>query len=162
MPRKIVFNVAPIVLNLSAPSFRNCAEELYTCAVSFKSKREFSPVPYMLLCQAIELKLKSHHVGSETQIGIKKFGHDLIKAYSALPPELKILSPDEYTTLEQCNAIYIDDKGFHYVGIKDLANGCRRFPELSPVIKITEKLLSVPTNDDDTSGAQGKGILIFL
>ena len=79
-------------LNVSSALFRQHAKDFYQYHRSFKGP-DFSPVPYFLLCRAIELQFKavhleqfkSAHPGHQTQADVKKFGHDLIKSYNALP-----------------------------------------------------------------------------
>ena len=132
----------PVVVNASGPSFRVCAEEIFGCVVQFQSRRDFSPVPYMLLCRAIELKLKSHHLETMTQPEVKRFQHDLVAAYNALPAALRLLSLVEEQLLQQASAIYIDEKGFDYVSPKDMLTGYSRFPDLQALTDLTRKLLA--------------------
>jgi hypothetical protein len=51
------------VLNISSYSFHVWAQHYYKCVQDFQlSPDDFSPVPYALLCQAIELELKARHL----------------------------------------------------------------------------------------------------
>ncbi len=97
----------------------------------------------MLLCRALELKLKSHHLETMRPPHVKKkFGHNLSEAYRALPSGLQILSPPELQLLEQANVVYIDDKGFDYVSPTDMITGHSRFPDLQGLIELARKLLA--------------------
>jgi hypothetical protein len=130
------------LINGSGLSFRLCAEEYFGCAVHFKSDRSFSPVPYALLCRAIEMKLKSHHLETATQPEVRKLEHDLERAYSTLPSTLQILSTAEFQLLQQASRIYAKGKGFDYVSAEDIAHGCSRFPDLQELMDLTRKLLA--------------------
>ena len=75
--------------NFSPAGFRRWANQFYQCRQSFQCP-DFSPVPYFLLCRAIELQfkavhleqLKAGHPGHQTQYDVKKlFNHKLIKSY---------------------------------------------------------------------------------
>lgn len=48
-------NVAPYAFHMSAVHY-------YKYKQDFEAPDEFSPVPYFLLCRAIELELKSRHL----------------------------------------------------------------------------------------------------
>ena len=44
----------------------------------FASPHKFSPVPYFLLCRAIELELESRHLQGKRQLEVKRaYGHHL-------------------------------------------------------------------------------------
>ena len=79
--------------------------------------RPFSPVPYALLCRAIELELKSRLLEiTPGREGIrKKYSHKILKAYLHLPPEQQILSEGECAVLGQASELYAArDKHFDY------------------------------------------------
>ena len=90
-----------------------------------KESPDFSPVPYFLLCRAIELQfkavhleqLKAGHPGHQTQYDVKKlFNHKLIKSYEALPATDRTLSREQLKLLKKADEIY-KGKGFEYVDI---------------------------------------------
>lgn len=53
--------------NLSPDAFHLWATHYYKCEQDFVSPTKFSPVPYFLLCRAIELELKARHLEGKTQ-----------------------------------------------------------------------------------------------
>ncbi len=103
--------------------------------------RDFSPVPYFLLCRAIELEIKSRHLREKKQDEVKdKFGHKLIKAYEALNPKEQILSIEELDILQQADNIYYR-KDFEYFEPEDVASGYSRYPDLQMLDRVAEKLI---------------------
>ena len=134
-------------VNITPHAFRIYAEEYYAYVIHYNSiNRPFSPVPYALLCQAIELKLKSHHCATQPRQKVKDlFGHRLIQSYEALDCGLRILQSDDVAVLSLADVVYNDGKGFHYVQPIDLATQCKRFPDLEKLKRVTKKLLDVPT-----------------
>jgi hypothetical protein len=72
----------------------------------------------------------------------KSFGHRLTEAYSMLPPEDQILSPEELSVLQLASHIYAL-KGFEYVKVRDSVTGYERFPELNTLDSIARKLLGL-------------------
>jgi hypothetical protein len=111
------------------------------CRNDFKSPDKFSPVPYFLLCRAIELEIKSRHLTNVPQIQVKNnFGHDLAKAYKALTPTEKTLTQDEETTLKTASDIY-KRKGFEYFEPMSLLKGYQDFPDLMILNSIANKLV---------------------
>lgn len=129
-------------INLSAHAFREWANQYYQCRLSLQSTKDFSPVPYFLLCRAIELKLKAIHLEQSKQKEVKDmFGHDLVKAYKALPPAMQTLSDTELALLEKANAIY-SAKGFEYINVGDAVRGFSTFPNLETLDALAKKLLT--------------------
>ncbi|MBF6594575.1 MAG: hypothetical protein IVW51_09020 [Thermaceae bacterium] len=87
------------------------------------SPNGFSPVPYFLLCGAIELAIKAKFLEALTQAEVKKkFGHDLEKMYNALDNSDKILTAHEFDVLRQANSIY-RGKNFEYFDPEDALTG---------------------------------------
>jgi hypothetical protein len=131
--------VSGISVNLSPDAFHRGARHFYKCRHDFKSPDGFSPLPYFLLCRAIELQLKSLHLQSMKQSQVKKqFGHDLVAAYEDLQPSDKILDHDEYSTLQSANAIYMD-KGFEYFVPVDALTAYKRYPDLESLDAVARK-----------------------
>ena len=121
------------------------------CRNDFKSPDKFSPVPYFLLCRAIELEIKSRHLMNVTQIQVKNnFGHNLSQAYEALTPAEKTLTKDEETTLKIASEIY-NRKGFEYFEPLSLLKGYKDFPDLTVLNSIVNKLVGLQTESDLTS-----------
>src|SRR5208282_3338621 len=118
MDHEITPATAP-TLNVSPYGFRLWAKEFYECYRSFK-RSDFSPVPYFLLCRAIELQFKAFHIeaefkntGKSAVSTVKRtYWHDLTKSYKALPATRQTLSAEELSLLQKADGIYNDDKGF--------------------------------------------------
>ena len=121
-------------LNVSPTGFRLWAQQFYACRLSLNDPG-FSPVPYFLLCHAIELQFKAVHLGHHQRADVKKvkedYKHDLIKSYEDLPAADRTLSAAQLTLLKQANQIYLD-KGFEYYDVRDLQNWPdRKAPDLA-------------------------------
>ena len=89
MKLKLGHIVAPpgATINLSSPLFHRWARDCIQCFEGFKPAK-FSPVPYSLLCRALEYELKSRllrhvHVGGPSRKTIK----DKYLIRSATEPE---------------------------------------------------------------------------
>ena len=139
-------NIAPGSghINLSAYAFHEWANQYYQCSLSLQPTEGISPVPYFLLCRAIELKLKSVHLEQSKQKEVKDmFGHNLMKSYKALPPALQILSSTELELLNKANSVY-STKGFEYLKVLDALKGFSTFPELAVLDALAIKLLAIP------------------
>jgi hypothetical protein len=87
--------------NLSPDAFHIYAMHYYKCKRDFTPPDDyFSPIPYFLLCSAIELEIKARHLKRLTQKEVKKrFRHHLLKAYKALDAQEQILSQNELAVL---------------------------------------------------------------
>src|SRR2546428_134585 len=109
-PGSVKIEMPSASYNFSAPSFRRSASHYYKCVQDFNppDDGEWSPVPYELLCIAIELELKSRHLEKTPgQFNVKKnFRHNLKKLYEQLPTERKTLTPDELAVLREASSLY--------------------------------------------------------
>ena len=135
--------VQPGHLNLSPVMFHMYAAQYYQCKQAFDNGGKFSPVPYFLICRAIELELKAKHLESKSRAEVKKqYGHNLKRSYDALPSAEQVLDPEQYRHLERASEIYdIPTKGFEYVAVEDAANGFTRFPDLSVLDQAARRLI---------------------
>jgi hypothetical protein len=134
-----------IQLNLSPDAFHMWATHYYKCKQDFNPRHKFSPVPYFLLCRAIELELKSKHLPKLKQKDVKNiFSHDLIKAYNDLNPSEQTLTDDELIALSKANEIY-KSKGFEYFVPKHALRGYSVYPDLEFLDLITSKLIGETT-----------------
>lgn len=130
-----------IVGNLAPYAFHRWAKDLYECNKHFKSPEKFSPIPYFLLCRAIELAIKAKHLTRMTQPQVKKkFRHDIMEAYKALDAKDRILTRPEIAVLGSANQIY-GPKGFEYFDAEDALTGYSRYPDLEILDEIAKKLL---------------------
>ena len=133
--------MSPIQDNLSPDAFHRWATHYYKCRQNFKSPDKFSPVPYFLLCRAIELEIKSKHLRSKRQKAVKElYGHNLSCAYRALPVCEQVLTGDEMDILNDANEIY-SSKGFEYFVPKHALEGYSAYPGLEALDAIASKLI---------------------
>lgn len=129
-------------LNLSPLMFHEYAIHYLQCKCSFSKDVSYSPVPYFLLCRAIELELKAKHLESISRVEVQtQFGHDLRKSYDDLPASQKILNQEEYKELVNTSRIYNKPKGFEYVSVYDAVTGMKDFPNLDVLEQIARKLI---------------------
>jgi hypothetical protein len=136
-----VLRPGTVHVNFSPDVFRLWAGHYYKCKQDFTSPDPVSPVPYFLLCRAMELVIKAKHLEVKKQKHVKdEFGHDIIKAYKALPPALRILSGEEEKRLEAANKIY-RGKGFEYFEPAHLLGGYAAFGDLATLDAIALRLL---------------------
>lgn len=141
VPAPSVHRAQGFVVNLSPAAFRKWARQYYECAVPLLPQTEFSPVPFFLLCRAIELQLKAQHLEAKRQSEVKaEFGHHLVKAYSALPAYFQVLEVGEFQVLAAADTIY-RSKGFEYWGPEHALRGYSQFPDLVVLNKLTRRLL---------------------
>jgi hypothetical protein len=135
--------------NFSSASFHLWATHYYKCVQDFQSldpARPFSPVPYALLCRAIELELKSRLLEiTPGREGVrKKYNHKILKAYLHLPPEQQILSEGECAVLGQASELYAArDKHFDYPPPEHAFRGYSNYPRLPDLDAIAKKLLDM-------------------
>lgn len=133
----------PGFINFSAFAFRRWARHYYKCRHDFVNPHKFSPVPYFLLCRAIELELKARHLQRKMQLEVRQtFRHRIKSAYLALPKRQQILDAQELAVLKQANAIYAS-KGFEYISPRDAATAYKRFPDINALDRVAKKLLAI-------------------
>ncbi|WP_152054378.1 hypothetical protein [Tautonia marina] len=135
-----VISLPTIEANLSPEAFHRTSYHFYKCFQDFESPDSFSPLPFFLLCRAIELRLKSLHLQSLKQSRVKsQFGHNLVEAYRSLQLSDQHLDSGEFNTLIAANAIY-QKKGFEYFVPEDALSGYSRYPDLRLLDAIARKL----------------------
>jgi hypothetical protein len=133
----------PGFINFSAFAFRRWAAHYYKCRHDFECPHKFSPLPYFLLCRAIELELKARHLEKKRQREVAwTFKHRIKSAYLALPKRQQVLNAEDLAVLKQANAIYAT-KGFEYVQPLDAATAFKRFPNLGALDRVAQKLLAI-------------------
>lgn len=129
--------------NTSPDAFREWASQFYDCALPLVGKAEFSPVPYFLLCRAMELALKAVHLEDKRQPQVRNdFGHDLVKAYDALPAAKQTLARAEQDVLQKASTIY-KGKGFEYFNLTHARNGYSDYPDLEALNALTVAVLKL-------------------
>jgi hypothetical protein len=136
-----VIKVQGFFANISPDAFHMWARHYYKCRQDFQSPDPFSPVPYFLLCRAIELEIKSRHLRGKNRSEVKvEYGHHLIKAYDALEQGQKTLNSEELETLRAANEIYVG-KGFEYFNPEHALRGYSHFPNITSLDAIARKLI---------------------
>ncbi len=137
---EIMIGVGGIDANLAPDAFHQWATDYYKCKQGFKPSHRFSPVPYFLLCRAIELEIKSKHLKSKKQTEVKReYWHDLVRAYEGLDKIDKTLTDDEVQVLKRASEIYAS-KGFEYFDPEHALTGYSRYPDLLLLDAIARKL----------------------
>ncbi len=134
-------------LNVSPEGFHLWAGEFYKCRQSFKGAEPYSPVPYYLLCHAIELKFKAIHLEQVGQAVVKNlYGHNLKTSYAALPGGYKknlSLSAKQVLVLEQASDIYdCPVKGFEYFNVGHATRGYSDFPDLDALDELANTIFA--------------------
>ncbi len=130
---------------ISPTMFHSYAKQFYQCKKGFEVLEAFSPVPYFLLCRAIELELKARHLETRSRDAVKKdYGHNIKKAYDELDASKRVLDKDEYSVLEKASTIYDRPKGFEYCSVRDAGTGGRDFPDIDVLDRIAHKLIGNP------------------
>jgi hypothetical protein len=136
-----ILEVPFLQANLSPLAFRFSAKHYYKCKQDFICPDKFSVVPYFLLCRSIELSIKARHLKQVRQKTVKdSYGHNLMKAYTALKPKDRILSETELKVLKEADDIY-HDKGFEYFVPEHAMRGYKNFPDLIVLDQIAKKFL---------------------
>jgi len=137
-----ILRAGVLKLNLSPDAFHRYATHYLKCKRDFQCPDKFSPVPYFLLCRAIELEMKARHLKHATQKQVKdKYRHKFAEAYDALEPVEQILNQEEEHTLRLASDIYNDNKGFEYFSPMDALTVYKRFPDLKLLDSIASKLI---------------------
>jgi hypothetical protein len=146
-PRKaarqvLVGPVPPIDANLSPDAFHIYATHYYKCKQDFKPPdKYFSPIPYFLLCRAIELEFKARHLKGLSRSKVKdKFGHNLLKAYNELDAREQILSQSEFAVLTTADELY-RKTDLAYFNPEHALTAFSRYPDLQTLDTIAKKLI---------------------
>jgi hypothetical protein len=130
-------------LNLSPEAFHRYAIHYYKCKQDFNCPDDVSPVPYFLLCRAIELEIKSRHLKDKRQKEVKElYMHKFFKAYKALDHNERLLNSTEEATLKAASVIYAS-KGFEYFEPYHAAKGFSQYPDLKVLDSIAKKLIGM-------------------
>jgi hypothetical protein len=136
-----VIEVGGLDVNLAPDAFHRWAQHYYKCKQDFQSPHSFSPVPYFLLCRALELELKARHLKTMRQAQVKKaFGHNLIRTYEGLPASQKQLDAADTLVLKQASDIY-SGKDFEYFDPEDALTAFKRYPDLAALDRIAQSFL---------------------
>lgn len=143
MSKTQIKGVGGIDANLAPDAFHLWATHYYKCCRDFERPQTFSPVPYFLLCRAIELELKARHLKAKPQKEVKDtYGHDLYKVYKDLPSSDQILTSEQVDILKHASRIY-KSKGFEYFEPEDALSGYRQYPDLSELDDVAKRLIGI-------------------
>ncbi|OGO18457.1 MAG: hypothetical protein A2Z15_02835 [Chloroflexi bacterium RBG_16_50_11] len=119
-----------------ATQFLQCKSEL-----NIPSPSENSPIPYYLLCHAIELEIKSRLSKTIAWKTLKnEYGHNLIKLYDKLELSDQLLDSKEKEELKKANIVYMN-KGFEYILPFDKVTKNKRYPQLELLDFIAKKMI---------------------
>jgi len=140
-------------LEAESGSFHITPEGFYHYAVSFLNhaqidnrEKRFSPVPYYLICHALELGLKAYLLSKNYQIEKlkKKLGHDLEKCFKKANEKflenIFKTKNDEGEALQKANKYY-SGKGFEYFDVITAASGGKDLPEIGVLKEMASRLL---------------------
>jgi hypothetical protein len=138
-----VIHASGFNVNLSSDLFRRHARQYLECHRAYKPVAGYSPVSYFLLCRAIELALKAHHLQTKSRIEVKKlYSHNISTLYRDLPSNFKVLTLAETTLLDTASAKYdVPNKGFEYVSLEDVLTAQQSFPEVSALEALAVRLV---------------------
>jgi hypothetical protein len=140
--RDVTVDMQELKVNLSPDAFHIYATHYYKCKRDFTPPDDKpSPVPYFLLCRAIELEIKARHLKRMTQPEVKdEFGHRLLKAYKALDAQEQILSQNELAVLKTADERYQKTE-FAYFKQEHPLKAYSQFPDLDMLDSIAKKLI---------------------
>jgi hypothetical protein len=140
--RNVTVYLQDFEVNLSPNAFHRYAGHYYKCKQDFMPPDDaFSPVPYFLLCRAIELQIKAKLLKQRKQKQLKhEPGHCLLGGYNALDAQEQVLSQSEVEVLATADKIY-SKKGFEYFVPSDALTGFSRYPDLEMLDAIAKKLI---------------------
>ena len=129
--------------NLSPDAFHIYAMHYYKCKRDFTPPDDyFSPIPYFLLCRAIELEIKARHLKRLIQSEVKdKFRHHLLKAYEALDAQEQILNQNELAVLKTADELYRKTDLAYFNPVHALT-AFSQFPDLDMLDSIAKKLIN--------------------
>ena len=140
--RDVTIHAQGLNANLSADAFHIYAMHYHKCKRDFTLPDDyFSPIPYFLLCRAIELEIKARHLKRLTQSEVKdEFSHKLLRAYKALDVQEQILSQNELAVLKTADKLY-RRTDFAYFRQEHALTAFSQFPDMDMLDSIAKKLI---------------------
>lgn len=135
--------------NISPLGFHRYASEFLSAARSIEQSDIFSPVPYYLLCRALELTLKAFLLArglSKKELkNMKKYGHDLEKLFN-ISDEMGLRSithiSDEYKQLVSASNDYYGSKAFEYFDVYRAMQGYSGLPDINKLDEFVGQLIA--------------------
>jgi hypothetical protein len=151
-PEAVVVTVPVLEVSISPLGFHRYASEFLRTARAFPDnsgfhKSGFTPVPYYLVCRALELVLKAFALAKgDTVDAVKnKVGHDLTKALKRAKElgldSLVSLSTEEELELTKANDYYCK-KGFEYFQLLPALKGYADLPSLRVLEELATRLVT--------------------
>ena len=145
--KTIVVPIGTATVQMRPVGFALYAEEFFIAGCSIpehsraRGNTTFTPVPYYLMCRALELIFKSYLLTknwTEDQLSKRKYGHNLeslwnVAKNSGLPTLLGEIPSDFESDLVAANAYY-NSKNFEYFNFSRWAHGYKDLPPLSRFI----------------------------
>jgi len=130
-------HVAPATARISPLGFLTYARDFLQAEASFVDPGRYSPVPYFLICQSIELALKAFLLARGLEVADAKndIGHDLglalEKAREAELGGTVRVSTEVEAAVARATAYYKDGKRFQYFRVIDAVRSYPDLPDLS-------------------------------
>jgi hypothetical protein len=152
-PKGIIVQVGGATVRMGPVGFSLYAEEFYLAAISIpehsraKENTRFTPVPYYLLCRALELMLKAFLLAKNKPLDQLKtrYGHNLETLWRAAKEEglldiLGAFEPEFETDLRKANTYY-KDKAFEYFDFRRWAHAYEGLPQFERFRDETKKIV---------------------
>jgi hypothetical protein len=138
----VLVQLDPIEWNTYPDALHIYARHYYKCKQDFKPPDDyFSPIPYFLLCRAIELEIKAKLTKRLPQSAVKKkFGHHLVKAYKALDAPEQVLSQSDIAVLITADELY-RKTDLAYFNPVHMLTAFSQFPDLETLDTVAKKLV---------------------
>ena len=150
--KEITFTIKPGSLNFPTLGFHLYGQDYLDYAVAAKKPRRYSPVPYFLYCQSIELLLKSYlsaYGFKREKLRGREFGHDLEKLLSAarehhLDNALLRSTKQRELAIRKANNLYRGEadarKQFNYLSFETLKTSMSELPDFRILEGIARRL----------------------
>jgi len=142
-PQGIVVEVGTATVRMDPVGFAIYADQFLMASCAIPADGKYSPVPYYLLCRALELILKALLLARGHSIaGLKaKFGHNLEALWNAARAEglselIKPLPSTAEADVASANAYY-KGKAFEYFDFSRWANRYEGLPPLERLRELT-------------------------
>jgi hypothetical protein len=155
MSRSITLKMTnPIVINFSCYASGKWAEHFLIAAQSFPANIKFSPVPYFLYCQALELSLKAFLLlngVSKGDLKKKALGHNLVallaKAKTLNLEKFVMVSEKDEKLVAMVNDFY-DIPGkrrLQYIDVGWALNAFEGLPQLTELAGLVSRVVTEPS-----------------
>jgi hypothetical protein len=153
MSRPNTIQISPVVVNFSCYASGKWAEHFLIAAQSFPGDIKFSPVPYFLCCQSLELGLKAFLLLKgvpKKDLKKRTFGHNLVvllaKAKSLDLQEFVSISAHDENLIAEINQFYDIPGGrrLQYIDVGWAAEGFKGLPQLAELAGLVTRVVTDP------------------